>query len=77
MRLCPAGGRGQSVSIDKPASLDKLNTGNTGNPMVDWNKTFKAEYDFAQAFLANPGNFAKDWQSLVKDLQSELCPGQA
>ena len=36
--------------------------------MVDWNKTFKAEYDFARAFLANPGNFAKDWQGLVKDL---------
>ena len=36
--------------------------------MVDWNKTFKAEYDWARQFLANPSHFSKDWQSLVTDL---------
>lgn len=36
--------------------------------MVDWTKTFKAEYDFGRKFLANEGNFAEDWQPLVRKL---------
>lgn len=36
--------------------------------MVDWSKTFKAEYDFSRVFLANEQHFAKDWHSLIRDL---------
>ncbi|WP_271009449.1 M35 family metallo-endopeptidase [Paucibacter sp. B51] len=36
--------------------------------MVDWTKTFKAEYDFGRKFLAKESNFAEDWQPLVRKL---------
>ena len=42
--------------------------------MVDWNKTFRAEYDFGRAFLANETNFAKDWQCLVRELHKLMHP---
>ena len=36
--------------------------------MVDWNKTFKAEYAYVRTFLAHEANFSKAWQPLVRDL---------
>ncbi|MCX7514326.1 M35 family metallo-endopeptidase [Frateuria hangzhouensis] len=37
--------------------------------MVDWNKTFKAEYDYARSWLKSDQRFARHWQPLVRDLQ--------
>jgi hypothetical protein len=36
--------------------------------MVDWTKTFKAEYDYACDYLKNELNFSKEWQPLIKQL---------
>ena len=36
--------------------------------MVDWNKTFKAEYAYGRTFLAHEANCSKAWQPLVRDL---------
>ncbi|MEC4748738.1 M35 family metallo-endopeptidase [Methylomicrobium sp. Wu6] len=36
--------------------------------MPDWNKKFKAEYDYARTWLANESNFDKEWQPLIKRL---------
>ena len=36
--------------------------------MVDWNKTFKAEYAYVRTFLAHEANCSKAWQPLVRDL---------
>lgn len=37
--------------------------------MVDWSKTFKAEYDYARSWLKSDQRFATHWQPLVRDLQ--------
>lgn len=37
--------------------------------MVDWNKTFKSEYDYARSWLQRDSQFAKDWQPLIRELQ--------
>jgi hypothetical protein len=36
--------------------------------MVDWNKKFKPEYDYARTWLANEVNFEESWRPLVKGL---------
>lgn len=36
--------------------------------MVDWNKKFKPEYDYARTWLGRPENFDKDWQDLIRSL---------
>lgn len=36
---------------------------------IDWNKKFKPEYDGARAVIAKNGDFAKDWQPLIRELE--------
>jgi len=36
--------------------------------MVDWTKTFKAEYDYAREWLKSDQNFSEDWRPLVRSL---------
>lgn len=42
--------------------------------MPDWNKKFKAEYDYARSFLQNGAKFDKSWQDLVKRLGELMDP---
>ena len=42
--------------------------------MVDWTKTFKAEYDYARTYLSDDKAFAKDWQPLVRELYKLMDP---
>jgi hypothetical protein len=42
--------------------------------MPDWNKTFKAEYDYARGWLANDANFEEDWRPLVRRLHKLMDP---
>jgi hypothetical protein len=37
--------------------------------MVDWNRKFKAEYDYARAWLNNADNFSEEWRPLIKRLR--------
>jgi len=50
--------------------------------MVDWNKTFKSEYDYARRWLKNAQHYDKDWQPLVRELDRLMSdegfdPGRA
>lgn len=36
--------------------------------MVDWTKTFKAEYDYAREWLKSEQSFSQDWRPLVRNL---------
>jgi len=36
--------------------------------MVDWNQTFKAEYDFARAWLKSEQHYAEPWRPLIRQL---------
>lgn len=47
--------------IHGPASL-------IGEAMIDWDKKFKAEYDYARGWLASEQNFAERWRPLIKSL---------
>lgn len=40
--------------------------------MVDWNKKFAAEYQYARGWLANSKNFAEDWQPLIRRLHKAM-----
>jgi hypothetical protein len=42
--------------------------------MPDWSKKFKAEYDYARAWLANEANFEEDWRPLIKRLNKLTDP---
>ena len=49
---------------------------------MNWDKKFKAEYEYAKAWLNNLDNFSSDWQPLIKRLHklmgdSGFEPGEA
>jgi hypothetical protein len=37
--------------------------------MVDWSKTFKAEYDYARGWLKSEQHYAENWRPLVRELR--------
>ena len=36
--------------------------------MIDWNQTFKAEYDYARVWLKSEQHYAEPWRPLIRQL---------
>lgn len=43
--------------------------------VINWEKKFKPEYDYARGWLSRPEHFAKEWQPLVRRLHKLMADG--